>query len=186
MRTWCLRRGWSTERLDLEPLSVAHATELAPRLDDASLHEFTGGAPLSAAALTARYARLAARRSPEGGQMWGVCADQATRRSGGIPAPSGAGSRGRMRSFRHGRASRESRGVVTHPRHGQCPADPGDYAGSGIIPRIGVAGTVTPRKLAAPRRLGARPVCRVGRLRLRCVNRGMFAHTGVGHVQPVA
>jgi RimJ/RimL family protein N-acetyltransferase len=66
-----LDRGWPTERLDLEPLEVAHAAELAPLLDDVSLHEFTGGAPLSAAALAARYARLAARRSPDGDQMWG-------------------------------------------------------------------------------------------------------------------
>jgi hypothetical protein len=66
-----LDRGWSTERLDLEPLSVAHAGELAPLLDDASLHEFTGGAPLPPAALVARYARLTARRSPGGDQMWG-------------------------------------------------------------------------------------------------------------------
>ncbi len=50
---------------------MAHAAELAPLLDDASLHEFTGGAPLSAAALAARYARLAARRSPGGDQLWG-------------------------------------------------------------------------------------------------------------------
>ena len=50
---------------------MAHAAELAPLLDDTSLHEFTGGAPLSAAALAARYARLAARRSPGGDQMWG-------------------------------------------------------------------------------------------------------------------
>jgi RimJ/RimL family protein N-acetyltransferase len=50
---------------------VAHAAELAPLPDDTSLHEFTGGAPLSAAALAARYARLAARRSPGGDQMWG-------------------------------------------------------------------------------------------------------------------
>jgi RimJ/RimL family protein N-acetyltransferase len=66
-----LDRGWATERLDLEPLAVAHAAELAPLLDDASLHEFTGGAPLPAAALAARYARLAARRSPAGDQLWG-------------------------------------------------------------------------------------------------------------------
>ena len=57
-----LGQGWRTERLDLEPLVVAHATELAPLLDDARLHEFTGGAPLSAAALAVRYERLAARR----------------------------------------------------------------------------------------------------------------------------
>ena len=58
-----LDRGWSTERLDLEPLAVAHAAELAPLLDDPCLHEFTGGVPLAAAALAARYARLATRRS---------------------------------------------------------------------------------------------------------------------------
>ena len=63
--------GWRTDRLSLEPLSAAHATELAPLLDDRCLHEFTGGAPLSAAALTARYARLAVRRSPDGDQIWG-------------------------------------------------------------------------------------------------------------------
>ena len=50
---------------------MAHAAELAPLLDDTALHEFTGGAPLSAAALAARYARLAVRRSPAGDQMWG-------------------------------------------------------------------------------------------------------------------
>jgi RimJ/RimL family protein N-acetyltransferase len=66
-----LDRGWCTERLSLEPLTVAHAAELAPLLDDPSLHEFTGGAPLSVAALTARYARLTERRSPGGDQMWG-------------------------------------------------------------------------------------------------------------------
>src|SRR5204863_3167168 len=33
--------------------------------------EFTAGTPLSEAALTARYTRLAARRSPGGGQLWG-------------------------------------------------------------------------------------------------------------------
>ena len=66
-----LDRGWRTERLSLEPLTVAHAAELAPLLDDPSLHEFTGGAPLSAAALADRYARLTARRSPGGDQEWG-------------------------------------------------------------------------------------------------------------------
>jgi RimJ/RimL family protein N-acetyltransferase len=66
-----LDEGWRTERLDLEPLTVAHAAELAPLLDDTRLHEFTGGAPASAAALADRYARLAVRRSPGGDQLWG-------------------------------------------------------------------------------------------------------------------
>jgi len=66
-----LDQGWRTERLDLEPLTADHAAELAPVLDDTALHEFIGGAPLPAAALARRYARLAARRSPEGHQLWG-------------------------------------------------------------------------------------------------------------------
>ena len=49
---------------------MAHPAELAPLLDDVALHEFTGGTPLSGAALAARYARLAARRSPSGDQLW--------------------------------------------------------------------------------------------------------------------
>jgi len=63
--------GWRTERLVLEPLTEAHAAELAPLLDDPALHEFIGGAPLSPAALAARYARLQPRRSPDGAQAWG-------------------------------------------------------------------------------------------------------------------
>ncbi len=42
-----LDQGWRTERLELEPLSVAHAAELGPVLDDTALHTFTGGAPLA-------------------------------------------------------------------------------------------------------------------------------------------
>jgi hypothetical protein len=70
-RVMDLDQGWRTERLELEPLTVEHAADLAPVLDDAALHEFTGGAPLAPAALTARYARLAERRSPDGHQLWG-------------------------------------------------------------------------------------------------------------------
>jgi hypothetical protein len=66
-----LDRGWRTERVSLEPLTVAHAIELAPLLDDSSLHVFTVGARLSAAALAARCAGLAPRRSPGGSQLWG-------------------------------------------------------------------------------------------------------------------
>ena len=80
-----LDSGWHTERLDLEPLTVAHATELAPLLDDLRLHEFTGGAPASAAALADRYRRLEKRRSPAGNQGWGnwVMRVRATGRAAG-------------------------------------------------------------------------------------------------------
>ena len=50
---------------------AGHAAELAPVLDDVALHEFTGGAPLGPAALAAQFARWAARRSPDGSQLWG-------------------------------------------------------------------------------------------------------------------
>ena len=66
-----LDQGWHTERLDLEPLTAGHAAELAPVLDDIALHEFIGGAPLPAPALAEHYALLAARRSPDGHQLWG-------------------------------------------------------------------------------------------------------------------
>ena len=66
-----LGQGWQTERLRLEPLSVAHAAEMGPLLGDASLHQFSGGLPLSTAALSVRYAGLARRRSPGGEQLWG-------------------------------------------------------------------------------------------------------------------
>ena len=53
-----------TERLTLEPITAAHADELAPVLDDAALHAFTGGEPLAREALRDRYARL------EGAEDW--------------------------------------------------------------------------------------------------------------------
>ena len=64
---------------------MAHAAELAPLLDDPRLHEFTGGAPASAAALADRYRRLEKRRSPGGDQGWGnwVMRVRATGRAAG-------------------------------------------------------------------------------------------------------
>lgn len=58
-----------TARLDLEPLRVAHAEEMAGVLADPALYAFTGGEPLDAVALRARYARLVAG-SPEPGVGW--------------------------------------------------------------------------------------------------------------------
>ncbi|MEU3604053.1 GNAT family N-acetyltransferase [Streptomyces sp. NPDC035033] len=49
-----------TGRLELVPLEVEHAGEMAGVLGDPALHAFTGGAPESPEELRARYARWAA------------------------------------------------------------------------------------------------------------------------------
>ncbi|MFF1342333.1 GNAT family N-acetyltransferase [Streptomyces sp. NPDC058290] len=59
----------TTRRLDLVPLRVEHAGEMALVLGDPVLHAFIGGAPLSADALRARYARLASG-SPDPAVVW--------------------------------------------------------------------------------------------------------------------
>jgi RimJ/RimL family protein N-acetyltransferase len=58
-----------TARLDLVPLSVAHAEEMATVLSSPALHTFTGGAPLTPAALRTRYERLVAG-SPDPAVSW--------------------------------------------------------------------------------------------------------------------
>ena len=58
-----------TARLLLEPLRVEHADEMAPVLDDASLHTFTGGRPATVDELRARYARQVAG-SGDGAEGW--------------------------------------------------------------------------------------------------------------------
>ena len=50
----------STERLDLLPLQVEHAAEMAAVLGDPALHTFTGGTPETPEGLLARYERLVA------------------------------------------------------------------------------------------------------------------------------
>ncbi len=59
----------ASRRLDLLPLGVEHADEMAVVLADPGLHTFTGGAPLTAGALRVRYARLAAG-SPDPATVW--------------------------------------------------------------------------------------------------------------------
>jgi RimJ/RimL family protein N-acetyltransferase len=54
----------------LEPLAPEHADELAPVLDDPSLHRFIGGEPLGLEELRARFARQARGRSPDGRDWW--------------------------------------------------------------------------------------------------------------------
>jgi RimJ/RimL family protein N-acetyltransferase len=59
-----------TPRLQLEPLRVEHADELAPVLDDVRLHVFVGGRPLTVDQLRERYARLVAGWSPDRSERW--------------------------------------------------------------------------------------------------------------------
>ncbi len=59
-----------TERLELEPLRVEHADEMAPLLDDPDLHTFIGGGPATRDELSARYERQVVGRSPDGSQRW--------------------------------------------------------------------------------------------------------------------
>ena len=58
-----------TPRLDLLPLRVSHADEMAVVLSDPALHTFIGGSPYSPAALRARYERLVAG-SPDPAVSW--------------------------------------------------------------------------------------------------------------------
>lgn len=58
-----------TARLELRPLRVEHAAEMAGVLSDPRLHTFTGGTPLDPAALRARYERLVAG-SPDPEVAW--------------------------------------------------------------------------------------------------------------------
>ena len=62
-------RPFSTSRLDVLPLRVEHAEEMAEVLGDPALHEFIGGAPHSPEALRARYERLVAG-SPDPAVSW--------------------------------------------------------------------------------------------------------------------
>jgi RimJ/RimL family protein N-acetyltransferase len=58
-----------TDRLDLVPLRVEHAAEMAAVLADPALHAFIGGTPDSPDALATRYRRLVAG-SPDPGVRW--------------------------------------------------------------------------------------------------------------------
>ncbi|MFE9793868.1 GNAT family N-acetyltransferase [Streptomyces goshikiensis] len=61
--------GIAARRLDLLPLAVGHAAEMALVLADPALYAFTGGTPLPPEALRARYARLVAG-SPDPAVVW--------------------------------------------------------------------------------------------------------------------
>ena len=59
----------STERLELLPLRVEHAGEMAVVLSDPALHGFIGGAPDTEQTLRARYERMTAG-SPDPAVSW--------------------------------------------------------------------------------------------------------------------
>jgi RimJ/RimL family protein N-acetyltransferase len=59
----------NTERLDLLPLLVEHADEMAVVLSDPALHTFIGGVPETAQGLRSRYQRLTAG-SPDPAVSW--------------------------------------------------------------------------------------------------------------------
>lgn len=59
----------STGRLDLQPLRVEHAEEMAAVLSDPALHTFTGGVPDTPQALRSRYERMT-EGSPDPAVSW--------------------------------------------------------------------------------------------------------------------
>lgn len=68
---YCLTAGrLESERLVLEPLCPEHADELAPVLDDVTLHRFIGGKPLGVEELRARFERQADGWSADGRDRW--------------------------------------------------------------------------------------------------------------------
>ena len=69
-RDWPVAEVIETARLVLEPLRVDHATEMAPLLDDQSLHTYIGGHPPTFEELRDRYGRQVAGRSADGEQGW--------------------------------------------------------------------------------------------------------------------
>ncbi|NBE93391.1 GNAT family N-acetyltransferase [Nonomuraea sp. KC401] len=73
-----------TPRVVLRPLRVEHAGEMAAVLSDPALHAFTGGVPLTAQELRARYERLVA--GPPGWRNWVVWSREDERLVGYVQA----------------------------------------------------------------------------------------------------
>ncbi|MFJ9018473.1 GNAT family N-acetyltransferase [Streptomyces sp. NPDC102259] len=69
MRSTLTAEPFTTARLDVVPLRVDHAAEMAVVLGDPALHAFIGGAPGTPEALRARYERLVAG-SPDPSVSW--------------------------------------------------------------------------------------------------------------------
>jgi hypothetical protein len=62
-------QGINSGRLDLLPLRVEHAEEMAAVLSDPALHTFIGGTPDTPQALRSRYQRMTAG-SPDPAVSW--------------------------------------------------------------------------------------------------------------------
>lgn len=69
MRVGITAAAIRTARLDLEPLRVEHADEMAAVLADPALHTFIGGAPATPEALRSRYEAMVAG-SPDPAESW--------------------------------------------------------------------------------------------------------------------
>ncbi|QWB23866.1 MULTISPECIES: GNAT family N-acetyltransferase [Streptomyces] len=69
MREELVARAISTPRLDLLPLRVEHAEEMAGVLADPALHAYIGGEPDTLAGLRSRYRRMTAG-SPDPAVSW--------------------------------------------------------------------------------------------------------------------
>jgi RimJ/RimL family protein N-acetyltransferase len=67
---WPAATALEGPRVALEPLTVSHAEEMAPLLDDPELYGFIGGQPLTIEELRHRYQRQATGRSADGNQRW--------------------------------------------------------------------------------------------------------------------
>ena len=63
-------RAVLADGLTLEPQLVAHAEEMFAVLSDPAIYEYERRPPASLAWLSERYARLEARRSPDGHEQW--------------------------------------------------------------------------------------------------------------------
>lgn len=96
--------------MTLVPLAASDAEEMAGVLSGAGLYTFTGGSPPDVAGLRARYARLAAGRSPDGRQEW---------RNWIIRLPGGAAAGYVQATITDGGAQAEIAWVVGLPWQGQ-------------------------------------------------------------------
>lgn len=67
---WPAVQPITTDRLDLEPLRVDHADELAPALDDRALHTYIGGEPATVAQLGERFTHQVVGHSTDGTEGW--------------------------------------------------------------------------------------------------------------------